>query len=74
MAAERVERNQHMKELRDSVNNALVFVEKSKPLELWRNSWEDPKLGILARIIRQVTECCRFLRAYADEARPCRFI
>ena len=68
VAEERIERNEHMKELRAAIGDALAFVELSEPLKLWEDAAQDSQLGILARVVHQVTECCRFLRAYGDEA------
>ncbi|KZV67341.1 hypothetical protein PENSPDRAFT_654179 [Peniophora sp. CONT] len=68
VAQERIELDEQTKELRDLISDVLSFVEESKPLKLWSDNHDGLQLGILARIGHQIADCCRFLRAYADEA------
>ncbi|VDB84031.1 unnamed protein product [Peniophora sp. CBMAI 1063] len=67
-AEDEIERDEVMQELRATVSDTFAFVEKSEPSKLWHDTREsdDHRLDILARLVRQLTECCRFMRAYAD--------
>jgi len=62
-----LERDNNVRALGGVISDALSFVQDAEPLKAWKSIRESNQHRVLARIVQQVVECCRFMRTYADK-------